>query len=184
MQIRINPMKMRDFSAATAKKDASYSGSFFFFSSSFSFLPLLILEETRRLAATASPLQSSYRSQLVWVGKNRDRTRRGLYTSSDCFGIRVHLKSDAFLCYLDNRISILVLNLNYFMRVHRQHVQRKPSRLLKLFNLHQNRFEWHVRDAHRYISSRNIVVVKIYKKSFGLWFLFSWKLTLEIYREL
>ena len=42
---------------------------------------------------------------------------------------------------LDNRISILVLNLNYFMRVHRQHVQRKPSRLLKLFNLHQNRFE-------------------------------------------
>ena len=24
-------MKMRDFSAATAKKDASYSGSFFFF---------------------------------------------------------------------------------------------------------------------------------------------------------
>ena len=155
MQIRINPMKMRDFSAATAKKDASYSGSFFFFSSSFSFLPLLILEETRRLAATASPLQSSYRSQLVWVGKNRDRTRRGLYTSSDCFGIRVHLKSDAFLCYLDNRISILVLGLNYFMRVHRQHVQRKPSRLLKLFNLHQNRFEWHVRDAPRYISSRN-----------------------------
>ena len=167
MQIRINPMKMRDFSAATAKKDASYySGSFFFFSSSFSFLPLLILEETRRLAATASPLQSSYRSQLVWVGKNRDRTRRGLYTSSDGFGIRVHLKSDTFLSYLDNRISILVLNLNYFMRVHRQHVQRKPSRLMKLFNLHQNRFEWHVRDAPLYISSiyANIVVVKIYKK--------------------
>ena len=62
----------------------------FFFSSSFSFLPLLILEETRRLAATASPLQSSYRSQLVWVGKNRDRSRRGLYTSSNCFGIRVY----------------------------------------------------------------------------------------------
>lgn len=120
----------------------------FFFSSSFSFLPLLILEETRRLAATASPLQSSYRSQLVWVGKNRDRSRRGLYTSSNCFGIRVYtLFPSLSLCICIGKVSSARKSKWFYGR--RQHVcvQRKPSRLMKLFNFHQNRFEWHVRDV-------------------------------------
>ena len=179
----------------------------FFFSSSFSFLPLLILEETRRLAATASPLQSSYRSQLVWVGKNRDRSRRGLYTSSNCFGIRVYtlfpslsLSASALERFLrpENLNDFMVAD-NTFASKGNQADWWNYSIFIKI-DLNDT-CETFLETYSDYIRNNLPIVFengsfycdfqtlwlqvgkKIYKRV-STWFLFSWKLTLEIAREL